>query len=268
MPRYWHDRFSASKLGTEEDAEFNRTIAAEKKPYFMRYIYPDLMKKFNTFDKNTNRNSLREFEMTVNELLSMDHDKMTDRQKEFVKFYYYRMPVSFNNGVMNRICKRFEKEFDGYIGRHNAEVDFDYRIMRGDAEYTQRQYTQIKKLYEEYNRRIRNYEIISDSERTDKSSAQNAIYVMNEEFKKDCLAICPNSKSLCNIILDICYTKSSTKRFAWSMCGSDIIDNILYGNDMTIQYPEIDCNGDIYFCGNRFSMNSIRIEGDESDRSE
>ena len=48
MPRYWHDRHVVGRMEDGDDKEFQRRIVADRKPYFMRYIYPDLMKEYNT----------------------------------------------------------------------------------------------------------------------------------------------------------------------------------------------------------------------------
>ena len=47
MPRTWHDRHAANKIEDDELRDFYRSIVADKKPYFMRYIYPVLMKQYN-----------------------------------------------------------------------------------------------------------------------------------------------------------------------------------------------------------------------------
>ena len=62
MPKTWYDRHAANKIDGE-DHNFYRNIVADKKPYFMRYIYPDLMRKYNTYIKNTEKNSLREYKI-------------------------------------------------------------------------------------------------------------------------------------------------------------------------------------------------------------
>lgn len=261
MPRLWYDRHSANK--SEDDVKFQRSIVADKKPYFMRYIYPALMKQYNTYIKNTDKNALREFQMTVAELQAVPVDERTERQNEFIKYYNFRMPVGLNNCVMNKICRRFEEEFDGHVGKHNTSIKFDYSIMRSNDEYTAKQLASIKRLYEDYNKRLINYAIFADYERVDECDSLATLSVMNEEFRKECNKICPNRSQLCNIILDICYTRNSTKRFAWSMCGSDIIHNLLINNDNKISYPTLDTAGDITFCENKFVVETIKIEVNE-----
>lgn len=263
MPRTWYDRHTVNKIEDNTQRELYRKIVADKKPYFMRYIYPALMKQYNTYIKNTNRNALREFQMTIEELYKLPIGETTERQREFLKYYEYRMPVGINDCVMNKICRRIENEFDNYIGKHNYTTEFDYTIMRSDAEYTSKQYSSIKKLYEDYNKRLTSYAVFADYERVDKCEYHATLTMMNDEFRKECCKVCSNREALCNIILDICYTKSSTKRFAWSMCGSEIIHNLLNKNNNHISYPVINTDGDISFSGYTFSVEIKTVEVNE-----
>lgn len=263
MPKSWHDRHTVNKIDDDSTKSFYRSIVADKKPYFMRYIYPALMKQYNTYIKNTNRNALREFQMTVDEMMEMSFEELNDRQRDFLRYYSYRMPVGIGDCIMNKICRRFEKEFDGYIGKHNASVKFDYSIMKSDSEYSSSQFYAIKKLYEDYNKRLQSYMVFADYERIDECDSISEISTMNEDFRKECSSICPNEQSLCDIILDICYTRNATKKFAWSMCGRSIIHNLLKKNNQTISFPTIDSTGDVSYCGKRYVVKSKRIEVDE-----
>ena len=63
MPEAWYNRFALNYNDNDSDEErvakeFNKTIIADKKPYFMCYIYPQEMSKYknyieNTFNKDT-----------------------------------------------------------------------------------------------------------------------------------------------------------------------------------------------------------------------
>lgn len=260
MPKEWHDRHAASKIGDERTRVLYKSIVADKKPYFMRYIYPSLMKQYNTYIKNTDKNALREFQLTISEMTSKPYDELTDRQKEFLRYYEQKMPVGTGNCVMNKICRRFESEFDGYIGKFNKERSFDYSIMSSGSSYTSTQYYSVKRLYDWYNKRLQNYMIFADYERVDKAESSNQALIMRDEFIKECEKQCPNSEALCDIILDICYTRNSTRRFAWSVCGDTIIHNLLSHNNNTISYPTMSKDGDIVYGGKRYILESKRIE--------
>lgn len=260
MPRTWHDRHSVNKIEDEDVRDFYRSIVADKKPYFMRYIYPSLMKQYNTYIKNTDRNALRKFQMTVKEMKALPAEELSDEQKDFIRYFNYRMPVGTSDCVMNKICRRFENEFDGYVGKHSSNSKFDYTIMKCNAEYNATQFYSIRKLYEDFNKKLRNYAIFADYERVDECDSLAELSMMNDEFKRECDSVCPNKDVLCNIILDLCYKKSSTKRFAWSMCGEDIIHNLLLKNNNTLSFPVLDQDGDIEYCGDKFSITTKQIE--------
>lgn len=265
MSKVWYDRHAVNKMNDDDSRvskDMCRHIVADRKPYFMRYIYPALMKQYNTYIRNTNKNSLREFGLTVDELKDIPKDELTDRQSDFIKYYEYRMPVGTGDCVMNKICRTFENEFDGSLCNQTRE-EFDYSFMKSDEQYSPRQYSQIKSLYEDYNKRINSYAIFADYERVDDCVMANEFASMNSEFRKECEKICPNEYALCNIVLDICYTRNSTKRFAWSMCGATIIKNLLKKNSYTLSFPEIDPLGDISFGGERFSISTKFMEVDD-----
>ena len=264
MPRTWHDRHAANKMEDDVAREFYRNIVADKKPYFMRYIYPALMKQYNQYIKNTNRNCLREFQLTVDELRSLPANVLTERQSDFLRYYDYRMPVGTGDCVMNKICRRFEQEFDGYIRKHTSKIKFDYTIMKNPSEeYTTTQFKAIKKLYEDYNKKMQSYAVFAQSEKIDKYDAFTELSEMNAEFRKSCDMICQNESALCNIVLDLCYQKSSSKRFAWNMCGSEIIHNLLLNHDYTISFPTLASNGAIEYCGEKFEIVSKKLEVNE-----
>ena len=262
MPREWHDRHSVNMIEDADTKRYYLSLVADKKPYFMRIIYPTLMKQYNTYIKNTNKSAMREFSLTVGELMDIPTDKQTDRQHDFLRYYRSRMPVSDNDCVMNKICRRFEAEFDGYIGRHNAETEFDYTIMKSGAEYSRSQYNAIAKLYEGYNKRLSNYVVFATCERVDEYDTFSRLMEMRAEFEQECTRVCPNRFTLCDIVLDICYKKSSTKRFAWEMCGDEIIQNLLSRNGGVISYPVLEPDGDIHFGGNWFSVKQTKIGGE------
>lgn len=262
MPREWHDRHSVNQIEDADKRCFYQRIVADKKPYFMRLIYPTLMRQYNTYIKNTNKNAIREFDLSISELLSIPPEKRTARQKEFLHYYEHKMPVSTGDCVVNKICRRFEAEFDGYLGWYNSAADFDYTIMKSGAEYSSSQYGAILKLYLKYNQDLQNYIIFTNYERVDEYDYYAKITEMKKEFIRECSKICSNRFTLCDIILDICYRKNRTKRFAWDICGEEIIHNLLVRCGGYIVYPEQDDNGEVDFCGVRFSMKKKKVWGD------
>lgn len=260
MERSWYDRHAVHKIEDDDVRSLYRRIVADKKPYFMRYIYPDLMRQYNTYIKNIDRKSLREFGLTIDELKAIPQNLQTERQREFIHYYELRMPVSVSDSVMNKICRRFEQRFDSVSARQAKNEQFDYGIMKAPYVYSQKQYVEIERLYKEYSHRLQKYTAMAKYDRTERQVMNQTIDALHMELRKECDSICPNSYELCNIALDLCYTRSTTKRFAWTLCGSEIIRNLLERNCGLISYPKEDPNGEVSFNGKRFSVCNVRSE--------
>ena len=263
MPREWHDRHSVNLIENTDMKRYYRSIVADRKPYFMCYIYPALMKQYSTYKKNTDRNAIREFGLTVDELDAMPHCELTERQLDFLRYYKSRLPAGTNPCVMNKICWRFEEEFDGYIGKFNKVTDFDYSIMKSDAEYTYSQMSSIRKLYEEYNHKLQRYLVYTYYERVDVAESKTTISCMRDEFVRECEAVCQNRSTLCNIVLDLCYKRSASKKFAWDICGADIVNNLLSKNGGTVSVPVCADDGDILYQGRRFKEIKVNMEDND-----
>lgn len=260
MPKAWYDKHTVNKIEDESVKHLYRTIVADKKPYFMRYIYPDLMKQYNTYIKNTTRKALREFQMTVEEMRTLPYNELDESQREFLRYYEYRMPVGVGNCVMNKICRRFEEEFDRRANRCNTPERFDYSFMKGTEEYNSAQFYSVKHLYENYNEELRNYKILANNKWIDDNERAEKMASINDEFRKKCSEICPNESALCNILLDICYSKNSTKKFVWELCSQTIIRNLLTANNNTISYPTADADGEVSYCENKYTIKTKEIE--------
>ena len=261
MPKDWYDR-AANRITddlSEEEVQrrlFNLRVLADKKPYFMRYIYPNLMSQYNTYIKNTDKKCMREFRQTIEELMAKNPDELTQAEAEFIDYYIQRMPVGMHPCVMNKICRRFEEEFDNYFLKNISEEEFDYSIMKSGQEYTTTQYNAIAKLYEQYTKRLQEYMQFSKRERIDEDESATKRSLMIRDFKVECERACSNSAQLCDIILDLCYCRSGSKQFCWDICSEEIIENLLKNNDNTIYFPVQDEDGDIEFCGKRFTLES------------
>lgn len=99
------------------------------------------------------------------------------------------------------------------------------------------------------------------SERIKSEDTQMQKYIFREEFKRQCLERCPNEDILCNIVLDLCYSKSKySKQFAWDVCGETFIQNLLKRNNYIVSYPTLDKDGKIEFNGLHFRMNTTEIK--------
>lgn len=258
MPRSWYDRHALGDDMDEYDRRLYKSIIADRKPYFMKYVYPTLSKQYSTYIRSTNKNALREYGLSVDEMLALPASELTDGQFEFLQKYKRHMPVGVGDCVMNRICWAIEAEFDGYLQSYKAEHDFDYSIMKSGTDYSASHFCSVRSLMNKYDELLKDKMVEMSSNKMSDDEKHSEITMIDSEFAAECAKICPDADELCEIVLDLCYKKEKTKQFAWKMCGQTIINNLLSKNG-SISFPTKDEEGDIIWKSERFSIASIPV---------
>lgn len=242
----------------DDERRFYKAIIAEKKPYFMKYVYPSLSKQYSAYIRSTNKNAMREYGLSVEEMLALPVSELTDSQFEFLQRYKRHMPVGVGDCVMNRICRMIEREFDGYLQSYRADNPFDYSIIKGGADYSASHFNGIRLLMNEYDNVLRDKMAEMNADKVSDDDKHSTMNMIDERFFAECAKICPDEEELCEIVVDLCYQKEKTKQFAWKMCGSTIIKNLLSKNG-SISFPTKDEEGDIIWKSEKFSVASVPV---------
>lgn len=264
MPKYWYSTAACQKLpdATEAQKQFKALclrIVADKKPYFMKYVYPDLHTEWKRYLKNANSKCIREFKMSLADLRQKP-DK-TICEQEFLKYYEQLKPVGTNPCTVNRIAWLMEDTFSHFISKKAQVSDFDYRILKSGAAYSKHDYLEIKKQKQEYDACVQAYQKLAKSRRLDKEDTSQKKGILQLQFRASCEKICPNEKELCDIVIDLCYSAETSKQFAWDICGKTIIDNLLEKKNHTVSYPvRAETGGEFQFAGESFVIHQKRLK--------
>lgn len=263
MPKEWY-QYGANIIKSDDSEEiqekkaFNQTICANKKPYFFMYNYDIERVNYQKFIEEVNSKSIGLYGISFEDMLKMDN--LSEDVAKFVQYCSAKCPIDMSPSTMNRICRKIEEEFDGNFSCE--ELEFDYSIYKSKNNVKRSSYAEIKGLCEHYlmnlktlnSRKINNEEerkiLLEDKDR------------LLETLIEDMTSICPNEESLCDILLDICYTGKMSKTIVWDVCGTQIIKNMLEKHDNTLTYPEKSENADFCCCGTKFSNKTIRIGGE------
>lgn len=263
VPKEWLDsRLFKIKDGDDESTihqkQINANIAAEIKPWFFIYRYSQVRSDVDKYIKACKSNCKIRFGKTLDDLYSTSN--RTDEEEDFLYYYEKNIPASRAPGTMNRICFRIEDEFQTMDVL--PDVEFDYSILKTDAKYTQEEYELIAQLYDEYNKNMQLF--LKKTKKNDSLKEERDAFVtqLNEEFSNLCYSVCPDAEILANILVDVCYTSNKNKTFAWNIVGEQLFINVLKNNNNIIVYPVKDENGDIDFCGKKFSLHVQQIGGD------
>lgn len=266
MPRSWHE-YHANDLPDEysdqdiDKRSFNLSILAEKKPYFMRYIYPDVKKEYDSYIKRSNAKCRMAFAMSVDDVLSVDDDELSDEMSEFIKYYRSKMPLSSLDGVMNRLCRRIEELLGVKFKREVISREFDSSILKSGGAYSPAQYRAAKVLCKQYISKLVEF---ARKRRNERMTDVNRMFEQNRAsdmhlFQSACLEICSNAKQLCDIIVDICYSREGTKRFAWDMCQDEMLRNLIKDNGSVVNMIIRDDNGDIVLGSKKYREERVEV---------
>lgn len=120
-----------------------------KKPYFFRYLYPELNKKFKQYENAYNIISKDMFGIKFKKLL-MKPDK-TEAEKMLVRRYQKYSPLIVSNCNMNILCKEFESvDFDIKFGKSNISM-LQFPTELKEVEIDQFKLKTFRDAYRKYN---------------------------------------------------------------------------------------------------------------------
>lgn len=219
MPKSWHSRRSCG------DDTFNLSICANKKPYFMIYRYSNERTKYKKYIEENYHKCVKLFKITLSELLAMDKDNMSDEQRNFVDWYYKKMPVGINNCSMNKICYYIENSLDGVKSELKQNSSFDYTFLKYKKNDNKLEREKLVALRSEYIAKIASFKSTTTTN-TDKESFMDSRKLLKEHYYNLARDICSDEKRLLNMVLDISYGEKGNKQFCWDIVG-DLICNRL-----------------------------------------
>ncbi len=271
MPHEWYNIHSviAADDDDEETVERknkNREIVADKKPYFMIYIYPQLYRELKKYNNVAKIKSAMLFGITLEELLAKSN--RTEDEEEFVRWYRKLYPVFDNDSVMNRICHIVENEFKGYVSsaRQKSSSIFYKEMMSSNNEpkIQASERRELVNLYKEYVKNMQSISVMANVERCSPEELYARKAALLVEFERQCSIVCPNTEQLCDALLDICYSNNNSKKFVWDVCGGQIIKNLLkkYGS---YAYFTLDNSGDVVYCGKTYKSHYVKCAERERD---
>lgn len=270
MPLEWYNRAS-NRINSEDGEElikskkFNNRIVADKKPYFMTYIYPTLSKEYKTYIKTSQKKCYREFAISIDELLFKENNKLNAEEREFIKYYLPRIPVGIHSCVMNRICWKIEERIDSLLKSIKYNDSYDYSILKSGIPYTNYQKEKIKKISDQYVERLKEYKILTHYNKFEhyinpKENTNINKFNIIDDFQRRFDEVCIDNELKCDILIDLRYKKNQdSKQLIWDICINTIINNLLNKNDSKIHYPVADSDGKIIFKGDKFSLKEKKI---------
>ena len=249
-------------------------MVVSKKPYFFRYLYPELNRRFKQFEASYNQISRDMFGIKFKKLLAKE-DK-TDEEKMLVRRYQKYSPLITAPCTMNKLCREFEN------------VDFDIKFQKSTSTaagapvsklptfedefaptFAQSKYDCVKKMYQTFSAKnqlthLDNlfqtslYALKTD----DYSEIRSSIY---DAFISDLQEELNNSGMSGKEFLFYCNRISKSYAnfnwgFAWSVLADQIIHLIPQGKTFC---PIRDPSGPCEYLGQRYSLKDLTLYSEE-----
>lgn len=246
--------------------KFNNIILADKKPYFMTYLYNSCKQEYIKHTQNCDVFSQVKFGITMKELLDKKN-KNVDELKH-VEYYYKFMPVNMSQCIVNKICCMIEKYNEEKFKSYKNKNDFDTikLMMDKNVDWDEKNYNRVKKIYFEYNKikrkdlELNDFEIDVLENNNDKNEDYNIYNNINEIYERKLLEISSNTKELANYAVMLCYIENNplNKDFVWKLCQNGVLENIKNNSGDKLYIPILDNKfGDIEYLGQKYRLEDI-----------
>jgi hypothetical protein len=267
MPGYWTrwTKITANMSFEErERAMLNNSLIIDKRPFFMKHLYPRLNKKYIWHNSNYDNHTITTFGKSLEDLIYDYHhfpNRLTSAEYEVIDRYYRFSPVIETDCISNKVCRFLEsevKEIRNKIKNNNLE-DIIKILMDNTTELDDGHYQSMKDLHKQYKSGKSNFAFIKDSNGKGIFSnlEQYNKYILEEAYR-----ISSDVSELVNLAVRICYIDypHDAKQFVWHVFGKDIIKNINRNRQKDICAPFLSASGDIEYLGSYFQLQAINTE--------
>ena len=255
----WQNPETPNEKFTKEEIEFNNKLLIEKRPYFMKYLYPKYKTQYNEHIKRYDYLSNRLFGISIQELLNIQNK--TKEQQDLVDNYNKFNPFLETDCPMNNICRYMEKEVKEIkinVNKKNPEYIFNI-LFNKNISITQDQVEEMEKVYKKYKRSKTKNKTITDSISTEQGEtpvSANLIDSLDLDYISD------DIQRLANLAVYVNYYlyPTSPKNFCWDLFGEGIVLNIYDNSNKVFNIPVLDCNGKIEYMGKRYENKEVKIQ--------
>lgn len=221
MPTHWYSFAACDK------DKFQQSICADKKPYFMTYVYADYRKKYLDYVAASNKNAKERFGVDIQEIQVAK--RKSKEKAQFLDYYTRKSPFGMTDCSINKICYYIEREFAGYVTQVKQANTFNYSYLKTAYEYSNEIFEQCKQLALEYTASMKAYKDTLAHKKTKLSSdaiqfkTKNALKAY---YKREVCKICPDANIRMNIFLDLNFGHKIPDQFMWDCVGDLIIERI------------------------------------------
>ena len=256
---------------TDSDEEKTRkmrqnAMVISKKPYFFRYLYPELNQQFKQFEASYNQISRDMFGEKFKKLLKKE-DK-TEEERMLVRRYQKYNPLITAPCTMNILCREFESiDFDIQFAKDSNDVKKPIISMlpsfsdKFSETFSRDKLKFVRSLYARYNAKTQ-ISILNDVISQEDTSYEEIRTYLYDTLIEGIRADLHDSSIEGDEFLYYCSQMAASNKsfnwgFPWAILGDDIIDFIPQGDSMC---PVLDESGPYEYLGRTYSIKYFNTE--------
>ena len=246
------------------DADIHNKLICNRRPYFMKYVYPRYNKKYkhhlNAWDNVCNVR----LGFSLETLLSKTD--LTETEERIKKEFQERSPLIDSSSTMNLLCHYAESKIK-QLKLDSKKTDFDYRIyMSPDIAVDESKLHKIDILYKKFIAYQRN----SHDRPQDELDESDDEFPTSDEYihvlEQEAYHISNNLAELTNLLVTLCYRDhgENSKEFCWRMFnGAGIINNLITRCNGYFNVPVLDSENSedsFEYLGKKFRLETIVLD--------
>lgn len=258
LPVEWRKHVKVNEDDTDEvkaEKYKHNSMVICKKPYFFRYLYPELNKKFKQFENGYNIVSKDMFGIKFKKLLAKP-DK-TEAEKMLVRRYQKYSPLIVSNCTMNVLCKEFENvDFDIKFGKSNVNMLNLYQ--HEGFEIDPLILAKFRDAYRKYNNKktVRALDdVFENKDEEDVKSIYNLVLdTAKEEIQEEVFGIGLEPKKMLFYVGQLAkeYTNFNWS-FVWDIMDSIVLDGVAQGKS----YAPVRSEDGTEYLGEKFVLKEV-----------
>ena len=278
LPSSWKQYEEFSPDDTEEEKARkvkHNSMVISKKPYFFRYLYPELNQRFKQFENSYNQVSKDMFGMKFKKLLKKENK--TDEEKTLIRNYQKYSPLITSDCTMNFLCReiesvdfdiKFNKDIDSKEKKKAVSMLPSFEEKYKDS-FNSDKYSIVKNLYKAYNSRkqMKHLSAILDSSEgyidvEDFSEIRSSVYMMIIQDLQNILLennISGEEVLYYSSLIAPTYSNFNWS-FVWDLLEDQIIELIPQGKSY---YPVRDEVNGRFYLGGQYSLRELEPDDTE-----
>jgi hypothetical protein len=247
-----------------KDMEYNNSILGNKRPAFMRWLYPEYQRKYKNEMSVFNGASQTRWSLPFQELLLLNKKDRSDEQEKLVQRYYKSSFFIENNSPMNRLSRVVSDSISAIGTRGNkldSNFDFEVYLSKNYHSPSKRNIEKMLILLKEYRslKRSLRYKNAHDEDNIFDNVEQISSHINRRAY----LTITSNAEELGDLAVYVSYKVSnkSSRSFVWGCFGDEIVENMIQKRGVRfVRVPHRSKDGHINYLWAEYSIFNESID--------